>query len=726
MSISPIIPFIADDDDQNLGGDSGSSAGANSGNNSSNSSVIYSNVLTPYSSYTYNITLQVTTPDNYNDMIDNQSYDPTTWTTILKSGGVGPIRAHNPSDNSGNATAYFSRDLYIDDLEFTTLIGLNQESRASNVTEVHFVIQEPNGMSLIEELYDFCHNADGLNESNYIQLPYLLVISFNGYKDDGSWETVQNATKYIPIQIFGMDVRVNSSGATYTVTAIPFTEMAFTEQYGRLNKTAEITGYTLNDYGNSLANAINQDQQNYVTQGIYDLADTYTITFLAQDSSETGGSIDIGSTLLASPEEIANKDKPMGPVPSDGTKINLSVIASNFQSYQTLNNVQSQSTVINIGNSSVKFNSGSSLLDCLNNLVISSEYVTKQVVDFQQKLAQVNQNISQMGSVDAQSQAVQDQIATLNYPFQWYKIVCTQMELGDYDTKRNVYQKNITYTVKPYLVDNTKSPFAPSQTPSLRVVKEYDYIFTGKNTEVLDFELNFNTAYINYAQVNTDTKGQGSGAKTPLGDENKQSSTAAGQQPLVVSATPSSSILTDSKSIVGVPNSSSQTNSTGLVTPARGIASDIVSTLYAKAELLLIELSILGDPDYISQSSIFLTPGDNLDPYTQPTTGAPGGINFDNGEIWFNMNFLIPQDYDLSTGIMNIYTSQSSPQFKRNVFSGFYSVISVSNMFRQGRFTQQLQARRFDDSQTYNVTQSNTSPTAPNNNQNTIIDDTGS
>ena len=97
----------------------------------------YPNLLTKYSSFTYNIALQATTRSNYNLMLELQKYDPSQWTTIIHSGGVGGTRAHRPETppagyigananatvNSVNVTTqpagttqFFTSDLYIDDL----------------------------------------------------------------------------------------------------------------------------------------------------------------------------------------------------------------------------------------------------------------------------------------------------------------------------------------------------------------------------------------------------------------------------------------------------------------------------------------------------------------------------------------------------------------------------------------------------------------------------------
>lgn len=699
-------------DDQNLSNNTTTTS------NSVSSYPIQPNVLLPYASYTYNIKLQVTQPDNWNITRQNNTYDPQMWTTILKSGGVGPIKASRPAVGTTPAgtKTYFNRDLYIDDLEFTTFIGLTQHTRGTNISSISFKIIEPNGMDFLEELFDFCHDEDGLNEYNYTQLPYMLVISFLGYDDTGALSTAGLATKYIPINLLNMEIKLSATGAIYDCTAIPINEMAFSESCGRINKNISLVGATVNDYLQQLAQTMNNEQQDLVQKGIYQYPDTYNINVLAQSSVDQNLSLmDIGSSQIAYTTDIAKKDSPAGTPPSpDGKTINVQALAQNFLSYQFLDNAQPNTNVINIGKSNVQFSSGSSIQDCINNIVISSKYITDQVAQFRKNLAALQETASNTVSTSSQNEDLQQKISALNIPFQWFKIICDDISYGKYDSIRNTYQKTITYTVKPYIVDNSRSPIAPSAIPLVRVLKQYNYIFTGKNTEVINFDINFKNAFINYSQSNTNTKRLSSGASTPSINQNAKTNSSTPVTP--VTATPVSTILSDSKSVVGSPYSNQQIFGTGVTTEDRALSSDVASTLYSKEDLLILSLQIMGDPDYIKQDEIFLQPLATLTPYVVATSGQPGGILFDAGEIYFNVNFLIPKDYNLNSGLMDVNSSNnnttnpsstSNVQYKRNVFSGLYAVITVNNSFNGGRFEQTLEARRYDDSQAY-TTQPNT------------------
>lgn len=680
---------------------------------------IYPNQLQNYASFIYNIKLQATTTQLYNLQNTNQFYDPTIWTTICQSGGVGPIRAQRPGPNPGTKT-YFNRDLFIDELEFQTFVGMTQETRGTNVTEVRFTITEPNGMDFIEELFDFCHDKEGLQESNYTEIPLMLVIVFKGYDDTGAYISADFATKYIPITLLNMEVSLGALGATYKVSAIPLNDLAFTMQYGYLPLETSIKGTTLNSYVADFTKHINDEQQEMVQKGIYQYPDKYTIEIVKQDPDPNDKSltlVDLGTSTIGAPQEIATKDVPYKNPPSpNGRSVDVDTLAQNFLSYRFLNGVQTDSTVISIHESLVQFQAGSSITDCINQLILSSKYITDQVAAFQKNLEAVQTAISKSNA--ASLQALEAQVAALNVPFQWFKIICDNVTYGEYDELRNTYAKNITYKIKPYIIDNSRSPLAPSAEPITRVLKEYNYILTGKNTEVIDFNINFNTAFINFSQINLNTKQLGTGAKTAARDPNARTNNLPDVQ--TVSYGPVVSVMSDAKKVVGVPYSNKQMYGTGQLTVDRSTSADVMSTLYSRGDLLILDLTIMGDPDYIKQDAIFRPPLSTLVPYVRADQGQPGGILFDAGSIYFNMNFLIPVDYNLNSGLMDVNGTANNNssgqqdnnfQYKRNIFSGLYEVISVANSFRGGAFTQQLQARRIDDSQVYGVV-TNTVPTA--------------
>ena len=79
---------------------------------------------------------------------------------------------------------------------------------------------------------------------------------------------------------------------------------------------------------------------------------------------------------------------------------------------------------------------------------------------------------------------------------QWYKVTqtCTPLE---YDIDRGDYAYEIKYLISRYQINTPRSPYFP---PAMYrgVHKLYNYWFTGENTEVINFEIDVNSNYLQY------------------------------------------------------------------------------------------------------------------------------------------------------------------------------------------------------------------------------------
>jgi hypothetical protein len=102
------------------------------------------------------------------------------------------------------------------------------------------------------------------------------------------------------------------------------------------------------------------------------------------------------------------------------------------------------------------------------------------------------------------------------------------------------------------------------------------------------------------------------------------------------------------------------------------------------ADMLSVQLKILGDPQFIKQDDAFYTP-------SVATTSADlrltpnGSLRTDYQEIYVKVLFRTPVDIDESTGMMDFGTN-----YRTSVFSGLYKVLTITSEFRNGQFTQTL------------------------------------
>jgi hypothetical protein len=149
------------------------------------------NILDDYASYTYAISWYLLTPEQYNEMIRSQKKNCASWQLLVQSGGA-PTQAAGAA-GSATATAgrnqFFGLDYYIDDLEIDSVIPLKGTGAANTATDIKFKITEPNGITLIENLYKAVSNlykqANVSKQVNYPMAHYCLVVRFYGYNDNG-------------------------------------------------------------------------------------------------------------------------------------------------------------------------------------------------------------------------------------------------------------------------------------------------------------------------------------------------------------------------------------------------------------------------------------------------------------------------------------------------------------------------------------------------------------
>jgi len=109
------------------------------------------NQLDQYSSYTYNIGWYLLTPQQFNAMQRSQKPSAAGWQLLMQSGGA-PIAGRSPA---------FPLDYYMDDLEIDTRILGGGSNLANIATDIRFKVVEPNGITLIENLFRAVVSAYG-------------------------------------------------------------------------------------------------------------------------------------------------------------------------------------------------------------------------------------------------------------------------------------------------------------------------------------------------------------------------------------------------------------------------------------------------------------------------------------------------------------------------------------------------------------------------------------
>jgi hypothetical protein len=721
------------------------------------------NRLKEYASYIYGLSLHLMTNDQYNKVVDTQTY--TTANVLVASAG-----RYSSTDFPRNE--YFSEDFYFEDLDVTTIIAPNDMSRNTNAIECNFTLIEPYGFTLMERLLKV---ADAVKSGNYMDMPYLLQIDFFGMDDTGKIaNNLIDQRKRIPIKIIKLDVRVSVKGAEYKITAIPFNHSAYDATTVTTPANFEVTAGSVAEFFQSIegttvdpAASSAYFQQQREAAGVYvPPTGTEKPSGGTHAGPNTGGNPVI-SRINSAATAAGNRGRGAPPlqvsmappatqtpaqntasgktasgtsytkVKSYGAAINGWYEAMRIDNKVEINDVYrfefpSDEHGINIGNylftdklratpkrtamkdnrtpsdiavmkradggSSQKtydttkalfqVNYGTTVEKLLEYIIRNSDYIQNQLV-----LPEDFPNDAE-GYKKAKAKVAEE-------PLYWFKIVPT-VRIRGFDNIRKILAREITYTVVPYKVYNLKIDVGP-QGVQLYPVKKYNYIYTGENDDVFDFDISFNAMY--YTQV-TAYRGSGASLNPTAASatnnyqvQNAPNYNGSGDPPTGTDYNAVMPLVM--KPIV----QNSKAAATGGATTAKEVASiDLADSLMtnSQADLLSVKLKILGDPDYIKQDDVFYRPPLNNTNIAKRPTSDPrllsngGSLDMDSGGVYVQLLFRTPTDIDESTGLMKFDSN-----YQHSVFSGLYQVLTVTSHFSHGQFTQELDMVRMPRQQAY-------------------------
>lgn len=322
---------------------------------------------------------------------------------------------------------------------------------------------------------------------------------------------------------------------------------------------------------------------------------------------------------------------------------------------------------VDFGSSMFHLNAGTKILQIIDMVMMNSQYILNQLQDPTIK------NKSEATS----SPAALAEANGVNQ-VQWYKIV-PEVQLDKYDHTRNVWGKIITYNIQAYTYYNNRHPDMP-KTPPPPAVKNYQYIYTGQNTEVITFDIDFNALYFTSLQANrgnttdlTDTKDQ------PEGNASKP-------------AKPPAKVI-DPQKIGYKGGSAPGSSSLGSVRAEVQAAHNVLQSFYSQpnGDMIQLKLQILGDPQFIKQDDIYYSPRAITKLNLRGNQIVNGSLASDNGELFCTCVFKTPVDIDEVTGLL-----RKDSKYNISYFSGYYRVLSVDSEFRNGKFTQTLELIRYD------------------------------
>ena len=718
---------------------------SNAGSSGTNLNGIVPNPLGQFASVNHLWTMAVLTPKQFNNpnlyrnavglSFANQSYDVSS-TVDVDVAGPGGIKSTFKdtrtaslqssivfsSAGRGDAervnTKYGKPEYFVDNFNMTSIIAATPKTGNQNAINFTFDILEPYSMGLF--LQSLQNAAIKAGYSNYLDSPFLLKLDIIGF-DESSRIKKTIKPKFFILKLKKVTFSVDETGSKYAVEAYPYNHQGFSDtvdtaftdiNIGITTGTAPMPQEekgTVRDLlatgGNSLVALLNKNEELAVKQGRYDIKDRYEIHFPEKssqrftnqnqssndaDAGATFNPADAGQNSVGGTEVDATTSQNIGNNPVAKSKFGFDAKSGGNFPFKTDKDVVDEETgrvnrgIMQIDENarSFHFTQKQKLTDIITQVILSSTWAKEAT----QKATKAD------GMID------------------WFKID-TQIEFLDYDASIGDFAKKYVYRVVPFKVHS--SIFGnPNAIPpgydilEKNIVKKYEYIYSGQNTEILSFDIDINYLFYSGANPQSESKTkneQNKDNKGPSQSNEKEVEIEKGNNSTAQAANLGKSKVKKNPDLFNVLRGGS-----GDVDVEQKIAQSFQDAFInvTSADLVKINFTVMGDTYYLIDSG--------LSNYFAAESGSSnlltedGTMNYEGQDVYIYITFRTPADINERTGGFE-FDDGVSP------FSGIYRVIKVISKFEGGTFKQELQCIRmqaqptdFDGKKLTTSTQNNT------------------
>lgn len=355
----------------------------------------------------------------------------------------------------------------ITELNFDTVMAPKNNADTMNATSGEIKITEPLGASFFDRILA---GISTVGAKNYLQCPYFLIIRFHGYDpESGQYvDEIGGKTWYYSIRFYNFEVNVNEGGAKYVIQFVNFDDFPHGDfsHFGTIDLSFAPQASTVGEFFDLLKQNIENAQipQYGYVRHIYN--------FQLHD------------------------------VPLEYNVLNVDPVNPSTWALQNLDfglqSSRSTSTQAEVGETNVGVSPYQTIADIVTQ-VFSATLQAQQLV--------ARSPDPSSPSNDAYNAVV------------WKVQAIFRIRDDDlyYDAVNDSYNYNITFHIIPHVrhdiilsipqrqdsmdqqLVKQKMEIMKSQN---RLVKEYQYLFTGLNTEVINFDINANFAWFAYTPDN--------------------------------------------------------------------------------------------------------------------------------------------------------------------------------------------------------------------------------
>ena len=724
------------------------------------------NPLHDYESYNAVFTLAALTVEEVN--FPNILYNRMPLHPIAHSTGKGKIEEVTFYKQAGVNLEYF-----IDNVEVESQVSPSPKTKFTQKDKIRFTVTEPYSIGLfLQTMAIQAAKASDDGNAQYLQAPYALIVDFVGVDATGKIFRNNNLRKVMPIQMTKAAIRASQAGAVYDCEASPWTQTPVQDINNVIDTDITLAGKTVYEMmqvgDDSLMGQLNfkgedLDKKAKKKEKLATVAqDDYVIYFpknsqieyteeqrkltlkdraIVADRWSTGEQGDyyfntekrdiVVETLLGKDVRVTNEftgtsGQGVRVFQTDGegpnatflgneigaskmaiNENNMAIIGKRFPNFEEKYDKRKKTftrdgITLDLKQMTLSFKKGTRVSDIIETVILLSEYaknLTKNPDEMKNK---------QPGK----------------HPWFRVRTKCFQLQDQFFKKQVNVHPRLNVFSIVPYQVPDTifdDDTSLPSGYSVVRqnIVKGYNYLYTGLNKDVLDFDLTYNFGFYNELPKNL--------------YKSSSSSSAGGNKSIEKNATATPSVVFD---IVDSKEDKAGSISARAIKPQAtqtgdGTENESVELKVARAmndriinggisDLILMDLTIIGDPYFLPASAMMNSDEPTrffVDPRPYATTSATqknngngrGEINYQDTYCFIEMNFQTPIDYQPGGDNLifpqgGAYENGAGETIRLGEFSGVYQVQTIVSSFQQGKFEQTLRINR-QSNMTLNATE---------------------
>jgi hypothetical protein len=605
------------------------------------------NILHDYRTFNYRVTLAVVSPEE----LKSGSYKTAGFSNpifVSHGKGTGPAQTKGPSQtlnklqsivNTLNQSANANYDYYLEDLYIKNFIGKSRDWS----TEIRLKIVEPYSLDTFLTNIIAALTVKGyknFDKSN----AFVLKIDFVGYHEDSTTpELIPYTTRFYPMIITHMEAKLTQQGTTWEIKGVPVNQTGTYDDSNKINQELNVAGTTVREVMKDLELTLDTIQKTAEEKTGHKY-NRYKIEFHDEKGNVTDNSVYANALMFDPFKDASNKEF-----------TRTSYITGVVQAGEQPENVKPTLTI-----------PGSlGLTKIIDAIIQDSLYVTEKIK------TQFQGDFNKGGWIN------------------WWRVVTKVENLPVHDTARNITPKLITFQIIPRKVHYTKlsSIFVPTYKPPASdyegmTARRYEWQYTGKNKDILSFNLNFNQMWTKLITgnfgVSTDVPGASGGQLTE-----KQ---VVGPK-AVSGGPPSTPSDLNPTNVTPNPNNDRQelaVKGANQPDPLFTLARDINSLMNNPYENIELNMEILGDPMWLGTQ--YIDSGNKIDGGSTLFT-VDGGIALRSVDPVIRVIAYAPKDFN-SQGFLTSGEANEDKALSR--LSAYYTVREVESTFSNGTFKQKL------------------------------------